>query len=202
MKFATLLPLIGCLSLSAQSGSPTNIEKFEGLALGVSYLSPQSHFLHTTNKSSAHGFELNYPLITSGKFMNMRAMAGYLKGTGNYREDIDTTIDLRAWRIGVDFQYMTPLPSLFAYAGVVMTYWDGKWVSASSVLGPAQGFNDAKAKFGYRFGIEWNAWNKLNLSLDFNQSEWRSSTTQSTYPVYGLNPIHPSWFAFTVKYTL
>jgi len=201
MKLVTALSLVGCLTLSAQSDR-TSIERFEGLSLGISYISTQGHFREATNKSSAHGFEVNYPIISSGKYLNMRAMGGFLKGTGDFREDIDTTIDLKAWRAGVDFQFMTPLPSLFGYAGINMNFWDGKWLTASSVLGQPQGFRDAKAKFGFRVGVEYNVWDKVSLSLDYNHSEWRSVTTQSTYPIYGLNPVHPSWVAFTVKYTL
>jgi len=168
-------------------------------------------------KVLGQSYELGYDAAKPDNFTAMRFYARYSRWTGNYIERLEVAQDLISYGAGLDFTFKTPLQGLRPYAGVMFTYWDGKRVTDSEYLGymldepndvlVAGPRPEGKGKLGYRFGVNYNVWRDISVSLDFNQSQWLNESPYnldnyvSPYKVKGYNRVHPSWIGLTIKYS-
>lgn len=211
--FALLVLGTGACGLSAQdSERPYYI----GFTVGSSQDDLRAYM---GGRSFGHAFEVGYDWTKPEDFVGIRAYGNHLRWIGDHSERLDVTQSLVAWRAGVEFSFTSPVKNLRPYAGITITYWDGKRLTDSEVLGGyktsppyillAGSYPDSKAKFGFRFGVDYSVLDYLTVSLDYNFSEWRSaqrgmpaetSLVNYAYKIPGYNPVHPSWVGISVKY--
>jgi len=170
-------------------------------------------------------YELGYNLTKPDNFTGMRVYGRYSRWTGDHSDRLDVTQDLISYGAGFDFTLQTPLQGLRPYVGAMFTFWDGKRVTNSAYLGYLQAIYDdypeaqarekimlagphreGKGKLGFRFGVGYNVWRDISVSLDYNVSQWLNEDPLSDnpkisdYPVKGYNRINPTWIGLTVKY--
>jgi len=210
--FALMILGAGTCGLLAQDNERPY---YVGFTVGASQADLRAYM---GGRSFGHAFELGYDWTKPDDFVGIRAYANHLRWLGDHSERLDVTQSLVAWRGGVEFSFTSPVKNLRPYTGLSITYWDGKRLTPSTVLGdykgtayplPAGSYPDAEAKFGFRFGVDYSVFNYLTVSLDYNFSEWRSaqrnrgaetSLVNYAQKINGYNPVHPSWLGVSVKY--
>lgn len=183
----------------------------------VSVLSTQGDLrAYAGGKAFGHGFEIGHTLPLPGSdVIGMAVFAGFMKVNGDASSRFGgLKQSLQAWRFGADFRFATPLPALTPYVGFNVNFFDGKRLNAGSVntydgtyaLDPGP-YAEGKAKLGFRLGLEYRFNERWGASVDYNHSEWYNDFAKGDHipmsgerPITGLNPINPSWLAFSVQY--
>ncbi len=185
--------------------------------LRLSALSTQGDLrAYAGGKAFGHGFEVGHGLNVPGsEVIGLGVFAGFLKVTGDASAPMGgLRQSLEAWRVGGDVRFATPLEGLTPYAGINLNYFSGKRLNSGSILtydgryaitpGP---YGERGAKFGFRIGLEYRFNRAWGASVDFNHSEWYDDYAKGDHEpmtgdrgVKGLNPINPSWLAFSVQY--
>lgn len=179
-------------------------------------------------KSAGHAFELGYDFGLSDDFVGLRLYGTNTQWTGDYSERLDVEQKLSSWGAGLDFTFNTPIRGLRPYVGAGMMWWNGKRVTESAYLGYLRGINarglseaaaqnevmlpgpnhHGKGKLGFRFGVNYEVFKNLGVSLNYNVFQWRNDNWATTpanervqqQALNGYNRVNPSWVGLTVKY--
>jgi len=217
----TLLVLgTASIGLAAQEGKTNPF--YVGFTAGFSQADLR---YYQGGKVLGQSYELGYDFTKPDTFTGIRVYGRYSRWTGDHSESLDVTQDLISYGAGFDFSFKTPVKSLRPYVGCMFTFWDGKRVTDSAYLGYLQaryeGVPEAQAqervmlagpnregngKLGFRFGLNYEVWRNIDVSLDYNVSQWLNENSQtphvhvSAYKVKGFNRVNPSWIGLTVKY--
>jgi hypothetical protein len=224
IKNALTLLILGttALGLVAQEES----EKFYiGVSAGFSQADLR---VYQGGKTYGYAYELGYNFFEPDDFIGIRLYGRYARWTGDYSERYDVQQDLLSWGAGLEFSFKTPQEGLRPYLGFSITGWDGKRVTDSAWLGYTRARNilgmseaaardqiylagphsESQGKLGFRFGVEYNVWNGLGVSLDYNVHQWmnlyptsgKESERIINTRLKGYNRVNPSFIGLTVKY--
>ncbi|MCL1892951.1 MAG: porin family protein [Holophagaceae bacterium] len=176
-------------------------------------------------KTTGHGFEMGYD-FRQDEFVGLRLFGRYTRWSGDYNEAIELQQNLMSWGVGIDFTFQTPVAGLKPYLGVGYMWWDGRRDTESDYLAQLRATNypndfkydgtplppgphpEGKAKLGLRFGVNYNVWKDLSVSLDYNLYTWKNDSQSSPrrdvlvspHKVAGYNRVFPAWIGLTVKY--
>jgi len=167
--------------------------------------------------TTGYGVEFGYTLPMKEEIISFAAYAGYIGISGKARAIdpyplIDDSIQtapkympvyqakqsMKAWRLGVDAVFVTPMDKLRAFAGININGFNG----TREVVGTPTEHEfekDSRGKFGARAGLEYQITNEVAVTAEYNVAAWRSEI-QGLRPVRGVNPVNPSWTTLSVQY--
>lgn len=198
MKHARYL-LVGVVAASAFAQGAGS----KPLYLGATYVINQGDLRkYAGGQVRSYAFEFGYEVIPSDEVIGLNVYARYMRTFGDPRVGTGfpaggVKLNLDAWTGGADLTFATPIAGLVPYAGLNLNFWDG---SKSTAFGtPPFAFEDSKAKFGVRLGVQYRFNAAWSAAVDYNFAEWRAIRAGEAR-LQGVNPMNPSWVGLTARY--
>ena len=214
-----ILLVLGALALPARAQQN---EKSMFLKTSVLYVSENynnDQFIYNGGKTRGWGFELGHNYAMPDAFSYITPWIGYARFVGNSRPELQSIqpvgnpaprFDLAAWRTGVDFKWDTPIKNLRGWMGINLNFFDGNQLTAGKIWSTdtnlsAKGLNESRAKWGIRAGLDYQFTKDWSGHVQYDAGQWLSSVPPvAPSPLRprlkGMNPMNPSWFAFSAGY--
>ena len=211
------LLVLGAMALpaTAQQSEKTMFLKTSVLYVSENYNNDQ--FVYNGGKTRGWGFEMGYDYAMPDAFSFITPWIGYGRFSGNSRPDLQAIqpagipaprFDLTAWRTGVDFKWNTPVKNLRGWMGINLNFFDGNQLTSGKIYSSdtnllPKPMNESRAKWGIRAGLDYQLTKDWSAHVQYDAGQWLSYNTSGAGAkarLKAMNPMNPSWFAFSAGY--